>query len=343
MSATEGYLTNYDKVCSKLETLKKADVREITRSYGNRPLHAVTYGKFEPIDRKANLSSAFAAGDTESFYGTGREKQSILIHAAMHAAEMESIAGVMNLISVMENGCDLDGIEWPELYECGQKLRVVIVPVVNPDGRARIDSDDPTIWNSKESDRYRHGTGADGKSIGWPACKTPHPRDPKSDTYLGGYFNDAGVNPLHGIFLDRDICPEIHAIADLASEETPDCVLDLHSCGAGPFFILGTQFINDIMRQRQNYIDGVWRTMMRAKNLPAPNWTTISKDGAFVIDQYICHQTGSLPLLFEGGTGERYKDKGKGGSIHRQIIETYLVLFHALFEIGATEGFKGSQ
>lgn len=43
-----------------------------------------------------------------------------------------------------------------------------------------------------------------------------------------------------------------------------------------------------------------------------------------------------LSLLFEGGSGTRYE----GDHVHRQIIETYLLLFEPVFEIGVEEGFK---
>jgi hypothetical protein len=54
------------------------------------------------------------------------------------------------------------------------------------------------------------------------------------------------------------------------------------------------------------------------------------------LEEYIYHRSGTLPLLFEGGSGERYS----GPHIHRQIIETYMTLFTTVFQIGAEEGFK---
>ena len=340
MSAPESYMTRYEKVCEYLERLTAGEVREIAASAGGRPVHAVSYGAFEPIERTANLSSALAAGKPEAFFGPGREKQVLIIHSAIHAGEMESIAGVMNLIALMETGADLDGVEWPRLSECARKMRLVVVPVANPDGRVRIDSDDPMTWSEDEVERYRHGLGPGGAKIGWPACKVPHPRDLEFDSVLGGYFNDAGVNNYHGAFLPREIAPEAHAIIDLALEETPDCVLDLHSCGSGPFFIVGYEFIPREMTARQSHFDGAWRTKMRAAGLPTPTWTTRSSGGSILLDQYIHHAAGSLPLLFEGGSGSRYTDGSGGRGVHRQIIETYMLLFEALCEIGAEEGFK---
>ena len=337
MSAPQSFLTNYDEIRATLDNLEKGQVREIGRSPGDRPLHAVCYGPFEPIDRRANLSAALSAGKPESFFGPGRNRQVLVVTAAVHGAEMESIAGVMNLISLLETGRDLDGGEWPRLTECADRLRLVIVPVGNPDGRARIPSDDPLSWNEEETEKFRHGLDPDGQPNTWmPGCFSPHPRPPGADSFLGGYFNDAGVNPSHGIFLDRRIAPEPHLIAERVDRETADCLLDLHSCGAGPFFISGYRHIPDEMTARQSYFDGVWRTKMRTRGLPAPGWTTRSGRGVMGLEEYAYHQTGTLPLLFEGGNGSRYQ----GDHIHRQILDTYMLLFETVCEIGVEEGFK---
>jgi len=338
MTATpESYLTNYDAVRAQLEKLEIAQVREIARSAGGRPLHAVEYGQFEPIHRQANLSAALSAGDPGAFFGPGREKQVLLIGAAVHGAEMESIAAVMHLISLMETGHDRDGVEWPQLVDAASRLRLVIVPIANPDGRARIPDDDALLWSEAEVEQYRHGLGADGKPIGWmPGCFSPHPKDPNTETFLGGYFNDAGVNPSHGAFLDPGIAPEAHALVDLAHEETADAYLDLHSCSAGPFFIVGSDYIPSQLAARHSHFDGAWRTKMRVHQLPAPDWTTRSSRQVMGLGDYVYHKAGALPLLFEGGSGSRYS----GENIHRQIVETYLLLVEAVCEIAVTEGLK---
>ena len=334
----DSYVTNYEAVCAHLQALALGQVHEIGRSPGGRALLAVSYGELEPVDRRANHSAAMSAGEPDAFYGPGRQKPVLLISSAVHGAEMESIAAVMHLISLLETGLDRDGERWPALLECLQRMRLVIVPVANPDGRARIPSDDALGWTEDELEQYRHGLGADGKPIGWlPGCFSTHPKDPKVETFLGGYFNDAGVNPSHGALLSRTICPEAHALADLALEETADCFLDLHSCGSGPFFILGSEFIPTDLSSRQRHFDGAWRTRMRARRLPAPDWSTRSQRQAMSLDDYIYHKSGAMPLLFEGGDGHRYT----GPDIHRQIVETYLLLFEAIGEIAVTEGLKG--
>ena len=338
MTATPtSYLTNCSAVWSVLDDLEVAQVREIARSPGDRPLLAVEYGQMEPFDRRANLSAALSAGDPQAFFGPGRDQPVLLISAAVHGAEMESIAAVMHLISLMETGRDRDGVEWPQLAAAASRLRLVIVPIANPDGRARIPHDDALPWTEDEVEHYRHGLGPDGQPIGWmPGCFSPHPKDPETEVFLGGYFNDAGVNPSHGAFLDPSIAPEAHAIADLALSETADAYLELHSCSAGPFFIVGSDYIPPQLAARHSHFDGAWRTKMRARKRPAPDWTTHSSRGAMGLGDYVYHKAGSLPLLFEGGAGSRYS----GEDIHRQIVETYLLLLEAVCEIAVAEGFK---
>lgn len=336
MTTPQTYLTRIDQVEAQLSALEIGQVRTFGASAGGRPLRVVCYGNFEEIERRANLSAALSARDPEAFFGT-RDQQVLLISAAIHGAEMESIAALMHFVSLLETGRDLDAVEWPQLYESAQKLRIVIAPIANPDGRARVDSDDPLHWSEEQMEKYRHGLDAAGQANGWmPGCFTPHPRPAGRDSFLGSYFNDAGVNPSHGIFLDRQIAPEAHALADLAEAETADCFLDLHSCSAGPFFISENRYIPPEMAARQAHFDGAWRAAMRQRHLPAPTWTTRSGRQVMGLEEYIYHRTGALPLLFEGGSGERYS----GPDIHRQIVETYMTLFTMICQIGAEEGFK---
>ena len=332
------YVTRYEDVCERLEHLQRGTVREIGRSAGGRPLHAVSYGEFEPVARTANLSSALAAGEPAAYYGSGGSRQVLVAVAAVHGAEMESIAAVMHLLCVLETGLDLDGVEWPELYAAAGALRLVLVPVGNPDGRARITADDPLTWTASEAEQYRHGLAADGHPNGWmPGCFVPHPRPAGFDSFLGGYFNDAGVNPSHGAFLDRTTSPESHALINLVEAETPDAYLDLHSCGSGPFLFSGSRFIPEELAARQSFVDGAWRQKMRDRGLPAPTWTTRSRRQVMGLDEVMYHRTGLLPLVFEGGSGERYS----GIHIHRQIVESYLLLFETVCGIATTEGLRG--
>jgi len=319
-----------------LERLKKAEVKQVARSPGGRPVYAVAYGEKEPVERTANLSSALAGRKPEAFYGSGRTRQVMMIVSAMHGAEMESIAGVLNLFSVLETGSDRKGKPWEALAEAAEQMRLVVVPCLNPDGRARIACDDPLTWSHDQLEKYRHGLWKDGSHITWPACKNWHPMPPEKVVFMGGYFNDAGANPAHGVFLPREVAVETHAVLDLVLEETPDLYLDLHSCGSGPFFIPGQPMLPELFRLRSYYVEGHCVRLLRERGLRPKARSRPS--AAQVIDLYTAayHVAGSMCMLFEGPHGAQ-----KGNEYtHEEIVDIYLTTFEGLLAIGAEEGFK---
>jgi hypothetical protein len=337
MSAPGFYPTSLGAVDDTLGAVNLGEVTQFGHSAGGRPLWAVAYGGKEPIARRANLSSALAARLPEAFYGDApRQKQVMLITGAVHGAEMEGIAASLNLVSILEDGRDLRGQAWPGIQEAAKRLRVVIVPCLNPDGRGRIPHDDPTSWTEAEMEKYRHGLAADGSPIGWPACKTPHPRDVAKDIFLGGYFNDAGVNPLHGVFLSQQIAPETHAALHLALQETPDLVLDLHSCGAGPFFIVGDVALPESSNRRLYYLDGFCRRLLKDRLGIHRPWTTTGLEGVLTLDSAYYHACGALPIIFEGADGAQADNQQS----HAQIVNAYLTIIEGLMTVGAREGFK---
>jgi len=336
VSAPEFYRNSVEEVERVLDGLKKAEVSEIGRSAGGRPLYAVAYGTKERVERTANLSSALAGRKPGAFFGEGREKQVALVVSAVHGAEMESIAGVLNLFSVIETGTDRKGTPWETLAELAEGVRLVVVPIGNPDGRARIPSDDPITWSHEEVEKYRHGLWKDGSQITWPACKNWHPMPADEVGFMGGYFSDAGVNPSHGLFLPREVAVETHAILDLVADETPDLYLDLHSCGAGPFFIPGQPMLPELFRLRSYYIEGVCVTMLREHGL-RPKARSRPSD-ASVIDLYTAayHVAGSMCMLFEGAHGGAKSNR----YTHAEIVDTYLTVFEGILTVGVRETFK---
>ena len=72
---------------------------------------------------------------TPSSYFTRYEITCERLQRLTSGAVMESIAALQHLISLLESGRDLDGVEWPQLLESARQLRLVLVPVANPDGR----------------------------------------------------------------------------------------------------------------------------------------------------------------------------------------------------------------
>jgi len=337
MKTPDYYPTTLVAIDEHLARVKCGEVRQIGLSPGKRGLYAVAYGEKEPVTHLANLSAALDGRQPEAFFGT-RTRPVMLISNAVHGAEMESIAGALNLISVLETGADLKGQAWPGLQEAAAQVRVVIVPCVNVDGRARVPKDDPTQWSRAEVEHYRHGLKPEGTPLGEAGCKVPHPRDPAGDGFLAGTFNDAGVNPQHSVFLPAGIAPEKEAMFALALEETPQLVLDCHSCGAGPFLIVGGTGLPERFHRRQAYLDGACRRLLRDRvGIHRPWGANWGGDVTLTLDSVYYHLCGALPFILESGDGtvEKYR------WTHAQIVDTYLTVVEALLTIGVREGFQG--
>ena len=151
-----------------------------------------------------------------------------MLIGATHGQETEGVAGIMNLISLLETGKDLRGQEVPDVVNafeaCG--CRLVIVPIYNIDGRARC-VPDSMIDELPEGLRH-HGQGnwKDGTLCGWPGCKKIHPIK-EAAGFLGAYFNDDGVNLMHDNFF-APMAKETVALMKLCDDEAPNCVIGLH-------------------------------------------------------------------------------------------------------------------
>jgi hypothetical protein len=331
------YLTRLDELDAFLATLERGSVREVGASAGGRPIHAVAWGEKEEIARTAPLVAALSARKPETFYGQ-TSRQTLMIVSTIHGGEMESIAGVANLMHVLETGEDLKGVAWPAIAECAGKLRVVIVPCANPDGRAHIpdDRDDPTAWTEDENVEWRHGRYANGELAHWPGSKAPLPARAEDYRFMGGYFNDARVIPDYGYFLGAALDPEAHALLALALEEHADCVLDLHSCETGPFMIVGDRCLPEFLREAQFRIDGAFRQKLRDRDLGPRPWTVTAGGEAMDLRALYWHAAGALPLIFEAPNG-MYP-----GHIwpHEKIVDMYLTLFEVMLTIGAHERYR---
>ncbi len=82
---------------------------------------------------------------------------------------------IHNLISLLETGVDLAGQPNQSLVDAAKKVRLVIVPVANPDGRARVVPDAMVGLKEEEYTRWAFGTWKDGRLCRWPGIKKIHP------------------------------------------------------------------------------------------------------------------------------------------------------------------------
>ncbi len=111
---------------------------------------------------------------------------------------------------------------------------MVLVPVVNLDGRARVPIQMEAFRGRSNHvhEYFNCGAWPDGSLIGWPGVKRHIPLDFAQTQFPGGYPNDAGVNLMHDDFFGARQ-PETQALLDFVARERPDLLLNMHT-GVAP-------------------------------------------------------------------------------------------------------------
>ena len=320
-------------VLEVLGQARKGHARQFGDSWGHRPLLAITYGEAEPYTRTANFSAAAYARNPEAFCKRQRGARPVLlVLGPVHGGEMEGVAGCLNLVKILETGTDFRGKAWPGISGKADKLRIVIIPLANPDGRERIQFDSFVGKTADEMHKYAQGTHQDGSLWGWPTMAENHPM--VGDVgILGGCFNDGGVNLYNDCFF-RPMAPETRAVFDLAIEEAPDFIVNVHSHEM-PAEFLRTSLVPEKLEQWTGEVQKRYAGRMKELGLPfTPPRRTPS--GAFELVDALFHATGAVSMVFEGpqGTvGEAEKPIG-----YDTILDSHLALYEFLIELGASEG-----
>lgn len=233
------WITTVEGISSFLKgNVKKGRLEAIGTSAGGRTVWAVFYGEARKGKGTTTFSGACGIRNIAPYRGPDNGKTVYLGLGGVHGYELEGISGVINLISVLETGKDLNGTEWPDISELTGKLdRIILIPLLNPDGRARV----PVRMEkhrgySKDSylvhEYLNTGGKTDGTLIGWPDVKEYIPMDFSTVGFPGGYPNDAGVNIMHDDFFG-DIQPETKALFDLVAAEKPDVIINMHTGAPG--------------------------------------------------------------------------------------------------------------
>jgi len=163
----------------------------------------------------------------------GEQSPVVFLLGPVHGGEVEGLVGLLNLIRVAETGKDYRGQPWPALAENLARCRVLVVPLGNPDGRARFPLDSSIGRKLDDRQAMEMGTAADGKPYTWPAVKRIHPMRGPAVGRLGAYFNDGGINLMHDEWFEP-MAAETRAFLRLAREEAPDLIVSLHSHAGNP-------------------------------------------------------------------------------------------------------------
>ena len=216
------------------ETLKLVKGGVVTQPYfsaGNRPIYMVEYGKSAlPNTRTANCSSALGARGKIECYADKSSPDyypTVFLCGCVHGGEFEGTVAILNLIKLIETGTDYAGNRNDELVDLAKRVHLILVPMANPDGRSHIPFDTFVGRTFYDLRYYNQGTWKDGSLCGWPECKMFHPIK-EYVNYLGGYFNDDGVNMMHEEFIGGKLSTGTQLMFDICNKYAPDFSILLH-------------------------------------------------------------------------------------------------------------------
>jgi len=334
------WVSTVDGVASFLrERVHKGKVVVIGESAGGRPIRAVFYGRPREGKGTTTFSGAIGAGAMRAYFGPDFDKKVYLAMASVHGGEFEGIVGLVNLLSVLETGKDLRGRPWPEIVAAaGQIDRLIVIPIVNMDGRARVPLRMEAFHGTDGTIAQYMNTGGwpDGKLIGWPECKIFIPLDMSRTQFPGGYPNDNGVNIMHDDFLGARQ-PETQALLDLAAREQPDLILNLHT-GAGSenyYTRMLRPVAEEVLTPAFNGLYKAVQTALAQSGLQASGDPAVEADPAhapknvFNLDTALDFHCGALSAVVESPSHGYAGKNQQGGEVRQtadQLLDAQLIV-----------------
>jgi hypothetical protein len=314
----------------RLEKLTKGQVRTIAISPGGRPIHLVTYGQKEKLGHKANFNSAIGGREPAAYMDkAARKKPVILFVGPVHGAEVEGLTGLVNFINIMETGEDLRGKQQAELRALGLQCRLLIIPDGNPDGITRFKPRSLCGMEGIDLRFWGQGTWSDDTFCGWPESKRRHPMAGDDVGFLGCYFNDKGINPMHDEFF-APMGSEAPAILKVAAAEGPDLAVSLHSHENKPA-VLRPAYVTEEAQQDIRSLAERCYSLLAERGLPHGGLFDINSEGGknpspFNLTSALYHISGASSFTFECPHG--LKD---GHQVDfEQILDIQLSLYEAM-------------
>jgi len=334
--------TKLEEIDEILATVKKGKVSVVATSPGGRPVHLVEYGEKQDFGRTANYSSSCGAGHPKFYANKACKKPVVFIIGAEHGSETEGTAGIMNLIQMIETGKDFKGETNEYLANCISDCRLLLIPVANPDGRARFPFDTlngvPYLdFRHYAQGRWKHN----GELCSYPMCKEVHPIK-EASSVLGSYFNDDGINLVHDNFFGK-MSPETQAIFDIADAEAPDFTLHLHGGGNVQNEIAHANHLPMYVKEAIQELKH--RTKAEANKYGLPMLVNeITNDDTFPprtfnIMSAMYYATGTVSVLYESNQGLDYtgvrlmEPEWEALLTHDQILLHHYILFEQTIKI----------
>lgn len=327
----EFWVGDLDRLKQCLSNLKNAEVKTIAQSPGGRPIQLIAFGQREQVRHRANFNSAIGGREPSAYMDkTARTKPVVLFVGPVHGAEVEGLTGLVNLVKIMDTGYDLLGRDQSELRALGRQCRLLIIPAGNPDGIARfepgallgIEADDLRFWGQ--------GTWSDDTFCGWPESKRQHPMVGDNVGFLGCYFNDEGINPMHDEFFAA-MGPEAPAILKVAKDEGPDLAVSLHSHESAPA-LLRPAYVTEEIQQDVRSLAEKYYALLDKRGLPHQRPFSVRPEGGkhpapFNLTSALYHISGATAFTFECPHGL------SGAKACRVGAEEILDIQLALYEI----------
>jgi hypothetical protein len=318
----------------RIRHLKAGTLTIMERSPGRRPLHLIEFGQPEHWVSRANFNSAIGAREPSAYCDkSARQRPVIFFLGPVHGHEVEGLTGLINLIHIMETGRDLRGHDQSKLQALGQRCRLLIMPTGNPDGVARfaphalqgMTGDDLRFWGQ--------GTWSDNTFCGWPQSKRQHPMVGANVGFLGCYFNNKGINPMHDEFF-QPMSGEAPAILRVAKESAPDLVVSLHSHENRPAVLRPAYVPFEVQSDVRGLAQLCYR-LLEQRQLPhdqpfALEATRGEHPDPFNLTSALYHISGAISFTFECPHG--LSDTTSCPVSFDQILDIQLTLYEAMIQ-----------
>jgi len=319
-------------LASRFEHLERGKLTTLGTTPGCRSIHMVTFGDKENVAHRANFNSAIGGQEAAAYMDKAARKKPVLLFIGpVHGHEVEGLTGLVNLIHILETGMDLRGKSQNKLRQLGEQCRLLIVPAGNPDGTARFEpralqgmgDDDVRFWGQ--------GTWTDDTFCDWPQCKRQHPMVGDNVRFLGCYFNNAGINPMHDEFF-APMGPESAAFLKVAREEGPDLVVSLHSHESKPA-VLRPAYVTAEIQQDIRSLAKECYALLGQRQLPFGGLFEVRPEGgrnpdSFNLISAFYHVSGASSFTFECPHGVQDNCR----VTLDQILDIQLSLYEAMLQ-----------
>jgi len=255
----------------------------------------------------------------------------------VHGHEAGTTAACFNLLNIKAEGVDLKGKPWPDIAELAAQLDLTVVPVANPDARARC-ADCFVGWPAEAIVPLGQSLDRNGKTIPVEAGYPPGGLNLDDVLFLGGLYNEQGLNFTRQPDMDTIQVTEVRQLLAAMEAAPPQCCVDLHACSINVLMMVRN--LPESYREKVRRIRDAAAEAIKAlghqftDEIPGDREPV---DTGFISYLRVVHQRfGALAFVYEG----------RQGYINRlphcdaaDIVDDYLILLRETMRLGVAEGY----